>query len=1131
MTLISSRASLCYASNGASENKLEEAMSIMESASLDQDNDRTFAALDKYYQAFNLLNDYKKKFPDSKRADLYLFLVREKIRECKGSLDTAISKMDKEVFGIETRPVTEKRKIILKGTSPALFMGAIISKTIKDFLKHVESFWERAVNLARSGVSRFKRLFIRVKTLQEKEPVEEKVMERPLTQSAPELREVEAKPSAPPQVEPSATKEEATGPVEDKAIEEKAVEEKSVEETAVEEKTVEEKNGKEEWVITRKKEEVGYDFSTYTQDADVKFSYEGEEFKPEKAVFRKGDEMWVVLDSIAAKVGLMLLKLDEASFVAIRSDGTPLEFKVDDTTVKVNKAPFLTLDQPPRVYYGNFLVSTDSLARILDASYSYDSLTNTVELSKAKIEEFSTFSVTKPKVALEKKPTALPEAKPLPPPDIKEELLPPEYQRDVDLDVDTTFSYLEDKFIHDRTRQADWYIGGRAYDYSIYGRFRMRDFRGTEKQRFREDGEFFSIYKDDLGFKFLDNQLVVPKLRSQSQSYFGMETAHFADPFRTRLIVGETDNTISGPANVGAVRYLGDLYAVHQEYTDAHNLFTVGGMLLYHQTRTANETQSGSTTYPRRTLFSLLDITTHLYPNLNLYYTHGFSYYVPENKINEGFSDDDWRVGVTLEEKLYSFKTAYEHVGKQYVSIGVPATYQDYEGVDFATNFKFTPNWSVTMGGRSSKNNVERNPRLSTAFDKSLYAGTGFSLPWRQNLNLSSTVTESLTRGGDVDSSGTRFKDYRIDYTKAWDTLTTQLSYDYYVLTPLHTSTGGTITESYTATLFKYFPKFNNSYLRLFQDMRKTKTNADANFTTIFWNSDIGARWYITPYLSASSDLRVATTTREAFKDTAFATLQLGGEFKSSPVTTWNLNYNLTNYDLYDPRNQTTKHYTVLFKIRHIFDVVTPEKWGSVKVLIYRDLNSDGIREEGEPGIPDVRTNIIDGRAAYTNLKGIAIIRKIIPGKRKVKIDLSKLPLNMAVRGAPPVQAVTVEPLRTSSVEFPIVATGKLKGRVYIDMNKDGKYDKREDDPLPNARVYLIPSGKETLTFSDGTYYFDYVYPGKHEAAIDTETVSADYRLSSPQKIKVSLKEEAVLTDLDFIFSPKPIVVEHFDKE
>jgi len=883
-----------------------------------------------------------------------------------------------------------------------------------------------------------------------------------------------------------------------------------------------------EWVVSEREEKRGYDFSSYTPDTEVKFAFGAEQFKLDKPVFRKGDEIWVPLDAILPKAGAMLLKMTEDSFMVIRDDGTPLEFKSGDTVVKMNKVPFLTMNQPPRVYSESFMLSLESLSKILDMPYTYDVPTNTATFQRTKTEEFSTFTVEKPPVSAEEKKAAEVVVKPLPPPDIREEILSEKYRRDVDMKLDTNFSYLEDKHARDRTRQADWYLSGRAYDYKVDGHFRVKDFRVTNKQRVKQDGEFLSFSKDPVQLKFFDNNLSIPQLRSQSQPYFGTEITDIYMPFKSTAVFGRTNNTVSGPAAIGAVRYYGKLYAVKQEYTDINNLFKAGGLLLVHETEVEEQGKSSTTNYPRRNLLYVWDSTTHLYPNLDFFYTHGLSNYMPDNKVNKRLVDGDWRTALELKEERYSLKTSFENVGQQYVSIGIPSTYQDFQGWDFSGDFKFAPNWYGTYSGRLNKNNTERDPRKPATFDRSGNLGTGFYLPWQQNVNLSYSITDSITRAN-ADESGNVYKDYRVDYSKGWKDLTMQLSYDHYYLRQTGTAAGATTTDSGTLTLFQFLPDLNNSYIRFYQDIRKTKTDTPTTYVTTLWNTDIGVRWNLTEYLSGNGDLRIATTQREAFQDTAFVNLLLGAEFKSSPVTTWNFDYNLSNWDIYNSKNQTTKFYTLLFKMRHLLGVSTPEKWGVVKAFVYRDLNSNGIHDSWEPGIPNVRVNVINGRAAYTNAKGIAIIKKVVPGDRKVKIDLSRLPLDMAVRADVPVRAVTVEPLATADVDFPIVATGKIKGMVYLDVNKNGVYDKKIDEGLQNVRIYLTPGGKETLTFSDGSYYFEYVYPGVYEVNIDMETTPSDYKLSSPEKTKVSLQESETLNDTNFSFTSKPIEIQSFD--
>ena len=54
---------------------------------------------------------------------------------------------------------------------------------------------------------------------------------------------------------------------------------------------------------------------------------------------------------------------------------------------------------------------------------------------------------------------------------------------------------------------------------------------------------------------------------------------------------------------------------------------------------------------------------------------------------------------------------------------------------------------------------------------------------------------------------------------------------------------------------------------------------------------------------------------------------------------------------------------------------------------------------------------------------------------------------------------------------------GVLLGRVYLDVNEDGRYDPGNDVPLPGARVVLA-NGWQTLTDQEGRYAFRDLEPG-----------------------------------------------------
>jgi hypothetical protein len=162
-----------------------------------------------------------------------------------------------------------------------------------------------------------------------------------------------------------------------------------------------------------------------------------------------------------------------------------------------------------------------------------------------------------------------------------------------------------------------------------------------------------------------------------------------------------------------------------------------------------------------------------------------------------------------------------------------------------------------------------------------------------------------------------------------------------------------------------------------------------------------------------------------------------------------------------------------------------------------------------------------------TGKDGIARIKKVVPGDRKVKIDMRKMPLDLTIRGVT-VKEVKVEPRRTVTVEFGLVKTGVIKGVVYADLNDNDAYDFVEDRGLPNIRVYLMPGEKDTLTLTNGVFYMDSVYPGEYDVCVDLETVPREYTLSTPDKVHVKVEELKKLEGLSFGFKPKAIDIDYF---
>lgn len=891
-----------------------------------------------------------------------------------------------------------------------------------------------------------------------------------------------------------------------------------------------EKGAAREWVVATQRPEEGYNFANYTPDIDVSFSSEGATFKLDAPCLKRGDDLWVPLASLLPKLEVMFFKTGDRGCAVIRGDGMPYELVVGSADVLFNKEPSFKMENPLSLYEGRFMLSLKSLAKLLGTEYAYNASANTVELANKAAamdtEEFMPLILPKPPPP--KKPEVVPSIVAVREPgDIMAEPLPNLYRKDLDLNIDTSGSYFWDERSYDRTRQFEWYLSGRAYNYTVDGHLRFKDFRTAEKERFMEDGEFFGLANDLGSMKFLDNYYTIPTLRSQSQSYFGGEVVAAYAPHKTTFVYGQIDNTVSGPADIGAVRYFGDMYIAKQGYVTPSKNFKTDETVIVLLNHADEIKKRGTTLYPRQGVVFVTENTLSPYDGLNINSSLGVSNYKPDNHVNDAFCDEDILVGVDYAQREFGFKANYERIGQQYASLGIPSTYQDFEGMDFSSNFAFTKNWSANIGSRFTKNNIEKNPRIPTNFTRDLTMSTSIMLPWQQTLSGGYTLDEQITRGGDADRLGNRYEDFRVDYVKMWGNMTAQISFDHYTLEPFSAATGGSVTDMCSMSLFDYYPELNGSYARLYQSYRKVKNIANASYTTEYLDNSVSGRLNITRYLSVNADWRVSVTRRENFSDTAPMSLIIGTEFNSSPVSTFSFDFSLTNYDLYKEKTWIPKYYTYLFKGRHLFNYSTPEKWGRARVFVFRDLNSNGTYDPGESGIPRVRVYAAKGRSAYTNEKGYASIEKIVPGDRMIKVDLTKLPLDVSVRG-PSIKPVTILPLQTVKVEFPVVRTGRLKGRVYIDRNNDGKFDRAVDEPVPNVRVYISPEGKDTLTFSDGTYIFDYWYPGEYQVCADPETIPAGYKMSSPAKLPITVKEDQEIKDLDFRLQSRPIEMQVF---
>ncbi len=220
---------------------------------------------------------------------------------------------------------------------------------------------------------------------------------------------------------------------------------------------------------------------------------------------------------------------------------------------------------------------------------------------------------------------------------------------------------------------------------------------------------------------------------------------------------------------------------------------------------------------------------------------------------------------------------------------------------------------------------------------------------------------------------------------------------------------------------------------------------------------------------------------------------------------------------------------------RHTFEAFMGVEWRgdfggpggrsrAVKGSVFKDLNGDGIREAGEPGIPGARVTLNDSKTVTTDADGNFEFRPV-RGDVSVLLSPRGMPLGTRLSTSNPQTFDAQDDAQTLRVSFGMAYAGEISGKVYIDSNGNGRYDE-EDKPVQRAVVALDPGTPiETswATDTQGRFVFSGVAPGPHNVQLNVLTLPSDMALMTPSRISPFLGEGEKL-DLTFLVRPTQIL-------
>jgi uncharacterized repeat protein (TIGR01451 family) len=193
------------------------------------------------------------------------------------------------------------------------------------------------------------------------------------------------------------------------------------------------------------------------------------------------------------------------------------------------------------------------------------------------------------------------------------------------------------------------------------------------------------------------------------------------------------------------------------------------------------------------------------------------------------------------------------------------------------------------------------------------------------------------------------------------------------------------------------------------------------------------------------------------------------------------------------------------------FGFYTP---GTIGDLVFNDLNGDGVRDPGEPGLEGLTVSLLDGAIVVDTTTtatganaGEYDFTNVDPGDYTVSVDTS----GFAAGTYTSLDGSALISLRSSDdydlADFGYVFPATFGDFVFHDLNNNGVWDANgpgtaDDEPgIEDVSLTLtspvLAAPLTTTTDSDGNYLFSTLDPGDYTVTLDTASLPSGYVLST----------------------------------
>ena len=162
------------------------------------------------------------------------------------------------------------------------------------------------------------------------------------------------------------------------------------------------------------------------------------------------------------------------------------------------------------------------------------------------------------------------------------------------------------------------------------------------------------------------------------------------------------------------------------------------------------------------------------------------------------------------------------------------------------------------------------------------------------------------------------------------------------------------------------------------------------------------------------------------------------------------------------------------------------ETVGNIEGSVFKDLNSDGLKQKDEPPVAGITIWLGTDTYTTTDIFGYYSFRKIKGHKAFVSLDTNTLPSGYVLT-VPFNQEALLSQHSVAKIDFGIISRSEISGLVFEDIDGDEKYSMK--DKGAEGVLIKLENGLQVTTDPNGKYSFTNVNPGQHTVTLDLDSL------------------------------------------